>query len=177
MSEWTDRQFRKLHDGRYLSKVVGVTKEPGYPQSAFLMMDAPIGFAFNTHIPDDPAERERLWWDDPDGVGELVRRNVQPFLRGEPEPEKLAGVLIRDPSNLFDANAIEVHVPMLECRVGFIPAKLARDVAPQLDAGERFIVQTWAVPNIEHEELPGVRVMLTPAWLEDARRIVHALEV
>jgi hypothetical protein len=148
VSEWTDKQYRYRYTGEIISKVVGVTKEPGYPRLAYLMIDAQVPCALNTSLDSDEASLAN-----PDGVFQHILRY---------DGERFAGVLIRDPRNPFDVNAIEVHVPMLECRVGFLPMRLAQRVAPQLDTGERFIVQVWAVPNVEREEFPGIRVLLTP---------------
>ena len=51
--------------------------------------------------------------------------------------ERLPVVLRRDPANEYDQNAIEIHIPGEAGHVGFVPAELARLLAPMLDGGER----------------------------------------
>jgi hypothetical protein len=79
---------------------------------------------------------------------------------GDREREQIAGVLIRNPSNPHDENAIEVHVPALESCVGFLPTRLAAYIAPKLDEGWRPIVEVWAVRNLVDPEYPGVRAKI-----------------
>ena len=43
--------------------------------------------------------------------------------------------LIREPDNKFDSNAIRVCVSKYKADVGYIPKKLASDLAPVLDSG------------------------------------------
>lgn len=50
-------------------------------------------------------------------------------------PETIAVVLLRNPGNKFDANAIEVHVPLLEGMLGHLPKEVAAKVAPFMDSG------------------------------------------
>jgi hypothetical protein len=44
--------------------------------------------------------------------------------------------LVREPDNPHDANAIAVHAG--GAHVGFVPRELAAEIAPALDAGERW---------------------------------------
>lgn len=75
--------------------------------------------------------------------------------------EPIAAVLIRNPANQFDANAIEVHVPALgnQAMIGHLPARVAERLAPQLDAGETWqVAVTSVLIQPEHEDRPGISV-------------------
>jgi hypothetical protein len=149
VTPYTDAAWRR-HVRGYVSKVVGVTKEPGYPGFCDVLMKSQAS-SF-VHIGERWLDRH-----DPDSVYWSVMQRVW-----HPDYEQLAGILIRDPRNPHDTNAIEVHVPLLECRVGFLPAQLAAIIAPELDAGDvRYTVDVWAVPNLIKPEFPGVRCLLT----------------
>lgn len=50
-------------------------------------------------------------------------------------PETISVVILRNPANRFDANACEVHVPLLEGMLGHLPRDVAAKVAPFLDGG------------------------------------------
>lgn len=54
-------------------------------------------------------------------------------------PESLAVVLVRNPENRYDANAIEVHVVALgdAGMIGHLPKDVAAKLAPFLDGGGR----------------------------------------
>lgn len=73
--------------------------------------------------------------------------------------EPLAAVLIRNPANRFDTNAIEVHAPFLGEMVGHLPAPIAAMLAQRMDAGE-----TWAGTfsgvriSADNPDNPGVDV-------------------
>jgi hypothetical protein len=76
--------------------------------------------------------------------------------------EWLSAVLRRDPANKYDPNAIEVHVPSGGTgHCGFVPAELARILAPMLDSG--VVISASAVEvRIHHEspDKPGLTVAL-----------------
>lgn len=69
-------------------------------------------------------------------------------------------VLIRDPFHEFDANAIEVHVPMLNARVGYVPSAISRVLAPSLDAGIRWhaIHERIGFMPQREVEYPGMQI-------------------
>lgn len=93
----------------------------------------------------------------PDGIAEALRDRLdfdvagESFRPGYPDTllrcaevlramrqgERLPVVLRRDPANEYDQNAIEIHIPGEAGHVGFVPAELARLLAPLLDSGER----------------------------------------
>lgn len=97
----------------------------------------------------------------PSWPGNLYELETLQFMaedRGEPIPV----VLIREPDNPFDTNAIAIHVPSLGEEmgmVGHVPAALAKRLAPHLDAGEQWlgeIAQTRI--SMEHPERPGLQI-------------------
>lgn len=60
-------------------------------------------------------------------VGTKYITNGERLLRDVPEGSPL--LLVHEPQNAFDTNAVAVYV-----RVGFVPAAVAKTLAPQLDA-------------------------------------------
>jgi hypothetical protein len=54
--------------------------------------------------------------------------------------------LIRDPNNPYDPNAIRVE--LAGCLLGYVPRADAKDLAPLMDAGRRFIA--FFVSRNEH---------------------------
>jgi lysophospholipase L1-like esterase len=86
-------------------------------------------------------------------LAEIQRRRED---RGFDEP--LAAVLIRNPDNAYDTNAIEVHVPS-EGMIGHLPKEIAARLAPCLDAGETWHATLSEVRiSPEAPEQPGVDV-------------------
>lgn len=77
------------------------------------------------------------------------------------ESEGPAVVLIRNPTNRHDANAIEVHVPALgaDAMIGHVGREHAAKWAPKLDAGEtpRCWVESVRVKD-GHEDRPGIDI-------------------
>jgi hypothetical protein len=127
---------------KFKTKVVGVTFVKGYPNNIFRLNDI-------------AAER---FLTTPAGFGQDV------------EPEPLPAVLIRNPANEFDANAIEVHVPSLgdPGMIGHIPRTVAERLAPSLDAGDpwlSFITYVAIDPN--HPNNPGVHIEIERSGEED----------
>jgi len=78
--------------------------------------------------------------------------------------ESPAVVLMRNPDNEHDPNAVEVHIPSLqEGLVGHLPREVAAVVAPMLDVGYRFQAFVHAVRiRDEHPDRPGLDIELTP---------------
>lgn len=80
--------------------------------------------------------------------------------------ESVACVLIRNPDNPVDRNAIEIHVPSIG-HVGMVPGEIAYRLAPKLDAGLQVQAAVIGVAiNLDHTERPGLQVALTPARSE-----------
>lgn len=94
------------------------------------------------------------------------------FVEGYPDnilslPDDVQGLLVRNPANPYDRDAIEVHVVndgLTSNMVGHLPAKdgTAGRLAPFLDAGfmpKDVVVMKQVDP--EHPRNPGVSVRIT----------------
>lgn len=67
--------------------------------------------------------------------------------------------LVRDVDNAHDANAVAILAA--GAHVGYLPAALAAKVAPEIDAGTRFLVTGAEVLiHPEHPERPGLLVQV-----------------
>jgi hypothetical protein len=76
--------------------------------------------------------------------------------------EGITVLLLRNPDNPQDSNAIGVEVPGIG-RIGHVPRSIAADLAPRMDAGERFQAAIVAVRIREgHEDRPGITVNYEP---------------
>lgn len=78
--------------------------------------------------------------------------------------EHLTVVLVRNPDNFYDQNAVEVHVPALGdmAMIGHIPATVAARLAPRLDAGDKFLAEVrWVRVDPEHPDNPGIDIAIT----------------
>jgi hypothetical protein len=81
-----------------------------------------------------------------------------------PVSEPLPIVLIRNPENEYDENAIEVHVPALgrNGMIGHVPATdppLAAKLAASIDRGDQWNATLATVLiDPEHEDKPGVLI-------------------
>lgn len=67
--------------------------------------------------------------------------------------------LVRDPENPYDGNAVRVHsnVGIL----GHLSKEKAAEIAPRLDAGERFLVNLYRVRvSPENPENPGLDITI-----------------
>lgn len=77
--------------------------------------------------------------------------------------ERMTVVLIRNPKNEYDANAIEVHVPALgeHGMIGHVERPLAARMAPEIDQGARFLAQVVSVLiNPEFPDRPGISISM-----------------
>lgn len=82
----------------------------------------------------------------------------------ERSSEGLTALLVRNPDNAYDANAIEVHAPATGKMIGHLPAPLAARLAPEMDAGEKFLAEfVDVVVNDAHPERPGISVSIRRA--------------
>lgn len=92
------------------------------------------------------------------------KRQLESISGSAPDDPSLPVVLIRNPDNKFDVNAIEVHVPALgrDGMIGHVPAPLAARLAPRLDAGEVWDAKLERVLiDQSHLDKPGAAVVLT----------------
>lgn len=120
---------------QFKTKVVGVTFVPGYPGNIFRLNDIAT----------------KRFLTAPAKFGQVT------------DPEPLPAVLIRNPNNEFDANAIEVHVPALgnQGMIGHVPRTVAERLAPLIDGGEQWQASITMVQiNPDHPNNPGVQLTL-----------------
>lgn len=79
-------------------------------------------------------------------------------------PVDVPVLLVRNPDNEYDENAVEVHVPAMgrgSSMIGHVPRDLAARLAPSLDRGDVWSARIGAVlVDPEHPDRPGVEVML-----------------
>lgn len=76
--------------------------------------------------------------------------------------EGIAAVLLREPDNPADPDAIRVDVPAIG-PIGYVPRDVAAILAHALDAGARFVVEVVRVrvhPEATHR--PGITIALRP---------------
>lgn len=69
--------------------------------------------------------------------------------------------LVRDPDNQFDPNAVAVRSARKGTHLGHLPAALAARIAPEMDAGAFWMIESYEVlvmPGIEHQ--PGLMLNL-----------------
>lgn len=123
---------------RFSSSVVGVSFLPTYPDILYR-----IEWVW--------AERRLFTEAIPDGDG----------MPGEGVP----AVLIRNPDNEHDPNAIQVHVPAIvddtweNAMIGHLPANIARRLAPRMDAGVGTRVWVHGLRiHTNHPDRPGIDV-------------------
>lgn len=85
---------------------------------------------------------------------------------GEEAP-RVPALLVRNPANEADPNAVQVHVPMLGRRsmIGHAPAEVAARLAPSLDAGRVYHAEVSQVlVKDEYAERPGAKIKV---WRDD----------
>lgn len=95
----------------------------------------------------------------PDNLHELDSLAGRHFIEGNDEP--IPAVLIRNPENPHDGNAIEVHVPALGdgAMIGHLPRDLAARLAPWMDRGEEWQAGVSKVfINPDHPDRPGIDI-------------------
>jgi len=82
--------------------------------------------------------------------------------RAEASGEPLTVILVRNPDNDYDANAIEVHVPALGDRWGFIghlTRPIAARMAPEIDGGTKWDAEVVSVLiDPLHMDRPGISI-------------------
>lgn len=80
------------------------------------------------------------------------------------EIEPLSVILVRNPQNRYDRNAIEVHVPALgdEAMIGHIARDQAAIIAPMMDRGRRFQAHVHRCRVLESQpQNPGIDISIT----------------
>ena len=102
-----------------------------------------VGVSFVDGYPENLYELAKIA---PDGMARMERPTV---------------VLVRNPDNKFDANAIEVHVPAIgeKGMIGHLTRPIAARLAPELDAGEPWLAEIESVLiDPDHMDRPGISV-------------------
>lgn len=93
----------------------------------------------------------------PDNLLDLELADSKAQLNGEP----LTVVLIRNPDNEYDANAIEVHVPSIgdDGMIGHLTRPIAARMAPEMDKGIIWSAEVESVLiNPDHLDRPGISI-------------------
>jgi hypothetical protein len=134
-------------------KVVGVTFVKGYPENILRLRDI---------CEERRKEAIRSFTDltdASDGVfNALAQREEDPGSWATPIPV----LLVRNPANEYDANAIEVHVPLLgrNSMVGHIPRERAARLAPLMDSGTKGVEAEvdFVAVSPENPKQPGLSV-------------------
>ena len=82
-------------------------------------------------------------------------------------PETISGIapndeafLVRDADNPSDTNAIRVETAE-HVTIGYVPAAIAKRLAPEMDAGESFEATIRPVINDNHLNKPGAMLTVT----------------
>lgn len=82
--------------------------------------------------------------------------------RAEDAGEPLTVILVRNPDNEFDSNAIQVHVPALGEKWGFIghlTRPIAARMAPEIDGGDKWGAEIVSVLiDPDHMDRPGISI-------------------
>lgn len=87
--------------------------------------------------------------------------------------ERLPVILIRNPANAYDFNAVEVHIPALGdmAMIGHIGRQHAAKLAPLMDSGVEFSAEvSWCRIDPDHFDKPGIDIAIrrAPARTESA---------
>ncbi len=126
-------------------RVVGLTFVEGYPANLMRL-----------HAAIETAKVDSLnWGGDGDGPEDFLTRSA---------PAEITVLLVRNPENEHDENAIEVHVPSLGRRsmIGHVPRDLAARFAPTMDRGDIWTAALSAIlVDPEHPDKPGAEVTAT----------------
>jgi hypothetical protein len=79
-------------------------------------------------------------------------------------PGPTEALLVRNPANPYDGNALEVHIPVLGdmAMIGHIPKNVAARVSPEIDAGTPWEATLEKVAvHPDHPFNPGVHLTLS----------------
>ena len=93
----------------------------------------------------------------PDNITSLNELADEAHSLGEP----MTAVLIRNPKNAYDSNAIEVHVPALgdHGMIGHLERPIAARMAPDMDQGTRYLAEVESVLiNPHYPDRPGISI-------------------
>ena len=86
------------------------------------------------------------------------------------QDEPLTVVLVRNPANEHDPNAVEVHVPALGVQgmIGHLSRENAAKIAPLMDEGTQFACYlNWVRVAHDHLDRPGVDISVRRVTKEE----------
>lgn len=141
-----------------------------------------VGVSFVDGYPDNVARVERAWL-----AANGMARSVSSFDPDDPFAgmadadgyESIPAVLIRNPDNEHDANAIQVHVPAANTMIGHLPRALASRLAPLIDAGQVWQAEIRRVlVHPDHPDRPGIEIRVwhvPPAYIDAGDAPLDAL--
>lgn len=146
---------RALGAASFYTKVVGVSFVPAYPDNLYALNE----LANPKPLPSLPF---------PNFQGEMAQyyaekdweayEEARPTRRHEP----LTAILVRNPDNPYDSNAIEVHVPGLGeqwAMIGYLTRPIATRLAPEIDSGTRWAAAVESVLiDPAHLDHPGISI-------------------
>lgn len=152
-SEQRDRELaRKMNPplgSPFEAKVVGVSFVPGYPGTLYRLDDVwqerchPVCYECGgTGVAHSEIAAGGVSCDPCQGTGRM-------------EAEQLPAILVRNPDNEHDPNAVQVHVPALgeDGMVGHLTRPIVARMAPEMDSGIRWDAEV-------------VNVLIDPDWLD-----------
>jgi hypothetical protein len=103
----------------------------------------------------------------PDYPQSVIQLEIDHMMFGDRD-ERMPALLIRNPDNEYDSNAIEVHSPGAGHIIGHLPKALAMKLAPRLDAGEIWQAEFTEVRvSDEAPDRPGIGVSIHRIHEED----------
>lgn len=85
--------------------------------------------------------------------------------------EMPVAILVRNPDNVYDSNAVEVHIPALgeHAWVGHLTRPIAQRLAPELDGGGSWGGKLVGVLiNPEYPDRPGISITCARVGEEEA---------
>lgn len=157
LSEQRERELARSHNARigspFTTKVVGVTFAPGYPENLTELREV-----MGPRLPSLPY---------PMFQGEMAQhyaeRDWEEYEeRRARQTEHPVAILIRNPDNEHDPNAIQVHVPALgedHSMIGHLTGPIAARLAPEMDAGGRWRAHVESVLIDErYPDRPGISI-------------------
>lgn len=135
-------------------KVVGVSFTPHYPDNlhdlAEMVNRPPLPVPHYSQ-----GEQAQL------SLDQDYDRMLEEHFNWRPPTEPLVVVLVRNPDNNFDANAIEVHIPALGEMgfIGHLTRPIAARLAPEIDSGTQWAAAVVSVLiDPDHMDRPGISI-------------------
>lgn len=95
----------------------------------------------------------------PQTLHDLSAMQLEAEVLGEP----LVAIVVREPDNPHDHNAVAVHVPALgeDGKIGHLPRPIAARLAVELDTDVRWSAQvSWVRVDPNHPDRPGISINL-----------------